>query len=189
MKGIGREHGTELLSSCQLSLGISIPFLPRDCASTHLYDCGADAPASKPGGEAKGNHKSSPGKPVAITLKEAQAKIVGAWARLEDGKLPRDEKGNLTGSILSFDANNRITFRIDTDSVSRYVMTNPMSYRIEKDSASGLLVLSGDLGLKFAIISIDADKLSIRYIDHDNGKPVDWVAKWQRISNDPISPN
>jgi hypothetical protein len=144
------------------------------------------APASKP---------SSPGKParvahVAITLKEAKAKIVGAWARLnEDGKLPRDEKGNLNGSILSFDANSRITFRVDTNTNSRYVITNPdMSYRIEKDSTSGLLVLSGDLGLKFAIISIGADKLSMRYID-DSGKPVDWVAKWQRISNDPISPH
>lgn len=144
------------------------------------------APATKP---------SSPGKParvapIAISLKEARAKIVGAWARLnEEGGLPRDENGKLNGSILSFDANNRITFRVDTNGNARYVITNPgMTYSIEKDSTSGLLVLSGDLDLKFAIISIGVDKLSIRYID-DSGKPMDWVAKWQRISKDPISAN
>jgi hypothetical protein len=144
------------------------------------------APASKPSSPRKPAHVGS----VAITLKEAKTKIVGAWARLdEDGGLPRDEKGSLTGSILSFDANNRITFRVDRYPNSRFVVTNPdMSYRIEKDGTSGLLVLSGDVGLKFAIISIGADKLSIRYID-DSGKPVDWVAKWQRISKDPISPH
>ena len=140
--------------------------------------------------QTSGSHtKSSSGATTTTknkSLKEVQAKIVGAWARLYEGELPRDEKGNLIGSILSFDANNQITFRVDTNGPARYVITQPESYKIEKDSASGLFVLSGDLGLKFAIISIDVDALSVRYIDND-GKPVDWVAKWQRISKDPIS--
>ncbi len=150
------------------------------------------APTSKAGSEHKGNnHSSLARKPVhagspPASVKEIQAKIVGAWARMYEGKVPRDEKGSMTGSILSFDGKNQITFRVEANSGSRFVMTQPMSYKIEKDSSSGLFVLSGDLGLKFAIVSIDANTLSIRYVDND-GKPADWVDKWQRISKDPIT--